>query len=172
MALPFEDRTFDAVVCQFGVMFFPGKVQAYQEARRVLKPGGHFLFNVSDQISANEFADAVTESLVGLFPKDPPRFMARIPHGYHDVATISAELEAAGFTRIAIETVPARSRTPSAHDAATAFCQGTPLRAEIEARDPTSLEAATTKAAEALSARFGAGSIEGALRAHVATATW
>ena len=59
LALPFEDRSFDAVACQFGVMFFPDKVQGYKEARRVLKPGGRFLFNVWDEISENEFADVV-----------------------------------------------------------------------------------------------------------------
>jgi ubiquinone/menaquinone biosynthesis C-methylase UbiE len=69
--LPFADQSFDVVVCQFGVMFFPDKLQAYREARRVLKPGGHFLFNVWDQISENEFADVVTEALAVVFPHDP-----------------------------------------------------------------------------------------------------
>jgi len=84
-ALPFGDREFDAVTCQFGVMFFPDKVRGYREARRVLKPGGHLFFNVWDRISENEFADVVTEAVAGLFPQDPPRFLARTPHGYHDV---------------------------------------------------------------------------------------
>src|SRR5450759_1348840 len=83
-ALPFQDQSFDAVACQFGVMFFPDKVQGYKEARRVLKPGGHFFFSVWDKISENDFADVVTQALAGLFPQDPPRFMARTPHGYHD----------------------------------------------------------------------------------------
>lgn len=82
--LPFEDRTFDAVVCQFGVMFFPEKSRAYSEARRVLRPGGVFIFNVWDRIEENEFADTVTAALELLFPEDPPRFLARTPHGYHD----------------------------------------------------------------------------------------
>jgi len=60
LALPFEDQKFDVVACQFGAMFFPDKVQGYREARRVLKPGGRFLFNVWDRISENEFADVVT----------------------------------------------------------------------------------------------------------------
>src|SRR5262249_11785696 len=59
LALPFEDQSFDIVACQFGAMFFPDKVQGYREARRVLKRGGHFFFNVWDQISENEFADVV-----------------------------------------------------------------------------------------------------------------
>ena len=60
MQLPFADGEFDAVVCQFGVMFFPDKAKAFSEARRVLKPGGTFLFNVWDRIEENEFADTVT----------------------------------------------------------------------------------------------------------------
>ena len=74
LALPFEDGSFDAVACQFGAMFFPDKVQGYKEARRVLKPGGHFFFSVWDTIEANDFADVITQELAAVFPQDPPRF--------------------------------------------------------------------------------------------------
>ena len=87
-ALPFEDAAFDLVCCQFGVMFFPDRPSAYREARRVLKPGGCFLFNAWDRIEENVFADDVTNALAEFFPNDPPRFMARTPHGYHDTALI------------------------------------------------------------------------------------
>jgi hypothetical protein len=93
-------------------MFFPDKVQGYREARRVLKRGGHFLFNVWDTISENEFADVVTQALATLFPHDPPRFMARIPHGYHDVETIRAELTAAGFAEFQSRPSMARAAPP------------------------------------------------------------
>ena len=86
MQLPFEEGEFDAVVCQFGVMFFPGKSKAFSEARRVLRAGGVLLFNVWDRIEENEFAHTVTTALESLFPEDPPRFMARTPHGYYDLA--------------------------------------------------------------------------------------
>jgi ubiquinone/menaquinone biosynthesis C-methylase UbiE len=87
-ALPFEDATFDLVFCQFGVMFFPDRQSGYREAKRVLKPGGYFLFNVWDRIEENLFANDVTNALVELFPDDPPRFLARTPHGYYDTALI------------------------------------------------------------------------------------
>ena len=170
LALPFEDQSFNVVACQFGTMFFPDKVQGYKEARRVLKPGGHFFFNVWDRISENEFADTVTEALAALFPHDPPRFMARTPHGYHDVERIRAELNAAGFTNISVDAVDDRSKASSPRDPAIAFCQGTPLRTEIEARDASRLEDATKQAAEALADRFGRGAIEGRIRAIVITA--
>ncbi len=82
--LPFNKATFDAVVCQFGVMFFSDRVAGYAEARHVLKPGGSFIFNVWDKIETNEFADVVTHAAATVFPNDPPRFMARTPHGYYD----------------------------------------------------------------------------------------
>src|SRR5215467_646586 len=170
LALPFDDQGFDIVACQFGAMFFPDKVKGYKEARRVLKPGGRFFFNVWDKISENEFADVVTQALATLFPQDPPRFMARIPHGYHDVEKIREELVAAGFKEISIETVDGKSRASSPRDPAIAYCEGTPLRNEIEARDASRLEDATKTSAQALERRFGTGPIEGRIRAHVIAA--
>jgi ubiquinone/menaquinone biosynthesis C-methylase UbiE len=169
LALPFGNQSFDAVACQFGAMFFPDRVAGYKEARRVLKTGGHFIFNVWDRISENDFADVVTEALAEIFPNDPPRFMARTPHGYHDVDQIRADLKAAGFTNVSVDPVDARSKARSARDAALAYCQGTPLRNEIEARDASRLEETTTKAAEALAHRFGNGAVDGRIRAFVIT---
>jgi ubiquinone/menaquinone biosynthesis C-methylase UbiE len=171
LALPFEEQSFDVVACQFGAMFFPDKVQGYKEASRVLKAGGRFVFNVWDRISENELADVVTEALATLFPDDPPRFMARTPHGYHDTARIRDELTAAGFTGISIDAVDARSKAASAGDVAIAYCQGTPLRTEIEARDASGLERATQHATEVLARRFGDGAVDGRIRALAITAT-
>jgi ubiquinone/menaquinone biosynthesis C-methylase UbiE len=170
LALPFADQTFDVVACQFGVMFFPDKTKGYAEARRVLKPSGRFVFNVWDRISENDFACVVTDALATVFPHDPPRFMARTPHGYHDVARIREELTAAGFASISIDTLEGVSRAPSAREPAMAYCQGTPLRNEIEARDRSRLEEATQRAAQLLAQRFGSGPVEGRIKAHVITA--
>jgi ubiquinone/menaquinone biosynthesis C-methylase UbiE len=170
-ALPFENATFDVVTCQFGLMFLPDRVKGYSEAGRVLRPHGRFLFNVWDRISDNHFADVVTDALAALFPQDPPRFMARTPHGYHDVARIREELSAGGFWNVSIETVDHTSKGKSASDVAIGYCQGTPLRNEIVARDASLLEEATNVAAGALAKRFGSGAIEGLIRAHVVTAT-
>ena len=169
-ALPMADASFDAVVCQFGVMFLPDKTKGYREARRVLRAGGQLLFNVWDRIADNEFADAVTEALATAFPDDPPRFLARTPHGYCDPDRIRQELAAAGFGTVAIEPLEALSRAPSPREPAIAFCQGTPLRNEIEARDASRLSEATDRAAEALAARFGSGPIEGRIRALIVSA--
>ena len=169
-ALPFPDRAFDAVVCQFGAMFFPDRVLAYREAHRVLRPGGHFLFNVWDRIAQNAFAQVVTEVLGKIFPDDPPRFLARTPHGYCDVHTIRKDVMAGGFSEPAIETIAHQSKAASATDVAIAYCQGTPLRNEIEARDPSRLSEATHAVADAIASQFGQGPIEGRIQAHVVTA--
>jgi ubiquinone/menaquinone biosynthesis C-methylase UbiE len=171
LALPFPDGSFDAVLCQFGAMFFPDKISGYREARRVLRPGGRYLFNVWDKISENEFADVVTDALATVFPEDPPRFMARTPHGYHDVDAIRAEVTAAGFSKVSIEGVTFSSKAASARDVAVAYCQGTPLRNEITTRDGSRLEAATNVVTDALARRFGSGAIEGRIGAYVIDAT-
>jgi hypothetical protein len=93
--------------------------------------------------------------------------MARIPHGYYDVEMIRKELTAAGFMDISVETVDDTSSASSPRDPAIAYCQGTPLRNEIETRDASRLEDATKEAAQVLASRFGSGPIEGRIRAHV-----
>jgi ubiquinone/menaquinone biosynthesis C-methylase UbiE len=166
-ALPFEDAAFDLVCCQFGVMFFPDRPSAYREARRVLRPDGAFLFSAWDRIEENVFADDVTNALAGFFPDDPPRFMARTPHGYHDVALIRSDLAKAGFSNVTIETRAEHSRAPSPRYVAVAYCQGTPLRTEIEARGPDRLEAATDYAAAAIADKHGSGEVAAKIQAHV-----
>ncbi|ESZ36636.1 class I SAM-dependent methyltransferase [Mesorhizobium sp. L2C066B000] len=169
LALPFEDAAFDLVCCQFGAMFFPDRSAGYREAKRVLKTGGHFLFNVWDRIEENVFANDVTNALAEIFPNDPPRFLARTPHGYNDIALIRGELEAAGFSRVVIDTRAEQSRASSPRLPAVAYCQGTPLRNEIEARGK--LEAATDHAASVIAARHGSGEVAAKIQAHVIVAT-
>ena len=169
--LPFVDGAFDVVCCQFGVMFFPDRVAGYAEARRVLRPGGHLVFNVWDRIEENAFADDVTNAVATMFARDPPRFLARTPHGYHDIARIRGELSRAGFTDIEIETRKEVSHAPCARDVATAYCMGTPLGHEITARDPGLLHVAMDRATQAIASRHGVGPVAGKIQAHVIVAT-
>ncbi len=170
-SLPYAENSFDVVVCQFGAMFFPAKSACFGEVHRVLRSGGRFVFNVWDCIETNEFADVVTDAVGSLFPADPPRFLARTPHGYHDPQTILEDLRAGGFgADIQIEPVEARSRAAKAADVAMAYCQGSPLRDEIVARDPDHLAEATEVATAALVTRFGPTDLDGLIRAWVITA--
>jgi len=171
LQLPFPDESFDAVVCQFGVMFFPDKPRAFAEARRVLKPSGVLLFNTWDRIEENEFADAVTSSLEPMFPADPPRFLARTPYGYFERTEIERDLAAGGFGgHFDFFTVAARSRAESAQLPVLGFCLGTPLRNEIVARDASLLGKAIDVATQNIVHRFGAGVVEAKIQAHVIVA--
>lgn len=170
MELPFAAQSFDVVVCQFGAMFFPDRGAAYAQARRVLRPGGHFAFNVWDRIEDNEMIFTVCAALDAMFPDNPPRFMHRGPHGYADKDLIAADLARGGFTRSDITVVPHRSRAPSARDPAVGYCQGSPLRMEIEAKGPSALARATDAAEAAVAKRFGTGAVEGRIQALVAVA--
>lgn len=170
LQLPFGPGSFDAVVCQFAVMFFPDKAKAYSEARRVLRPGGAFIFNVWDRIEDNEFAETVTTALESVLPEHPPRFLARTPHGYYDRSILARDLRLGGFSGSPdIRTVQARSRAASPTIPAIAYCQGTPLRNEIEALGRLRLGEATDVAAKAIAERFGAGPVDGKIQAHIVT---
>jgi SAM-dependent methyltransferase len=171
MALPFNDASFDAVVCQFGAMFFPDRPQAFAEMFRVLRPGGVAVFNVWDRLEQNHFADGVNDAITSLFPDDPPQFIQRTPHGYYDTDQIRSDFVAAGFADTSrIDTLEARSRADTCMIPAVGFCQGTPLRNEIEARHPGGLAEATTVVAAAIGDRFGPTDIDGKMQAFVITA--
>lgn len=170
-ALPFDDENFDLVVCQFGIMFFPDKSGANREARRVLRPGGRYMLVIWDRLELNAASQAIHDAVAAQFPDDPPGFLPRVPFGYHDLDRIGADLVAAGFDDIDIETIPHRSRLPSARDAAVGMCQGSPLRSEIEARDPDALARVTDAAGEALAPYRVGEALDAPMSAHLVIAT-
>lgn len=169
--LPFDDQSFDLVVCQFGIMFYPDKVDANREAFRVLRAGGRYLLVIWDKVEKNPAAMLLNEAVAAEFPADPPAFFARVPHGYADLEIVTADLMAAGFDDLEFETITHRARAGSARDAATGMCQGSPLRAEIEARDHQGLERITEVAAKALQTFEGPGGFDAPMSAHLVIAT-
>jgi SAM-dependent methyltransferase len=167
--LPFVDAEFELVLCQFGVMFFPDKRKGFREARRVLCPGGHFLFNVWDRFEANlrsplRIAARVVGNVVG---RDPVALMSP---PYCDEPVLRSDLADAGIVEVAVERVTEPSRAASAHDAATITCRGSMLRATIEAYDPSRIEEITGRVAENLKSEFGTGAVEGTTQALLVTA--
>jgi ubiquinone/menaquinone biosynthesis C-methylase UbiE len=171
LALPFEDGAFDLVVCQFGVMFFPDKLRGHREARRVLEPGGKYMLVIWDQIGLNLASRAAGEAVAQLFPTDADAFYERVPFRYHDPVAIERDLRNAGFANVELETVELRSRAASARDVAIGLVQGTPVRTEIESRDPAMLELATDTATEALRQFEGPDGFDAPMSAHIVVAT-
>lgn len=168
--LPFADDSFDLVVCQFGVMFFPDKVRANSEARRVLREGGRYILVIWDRIEHNSATMAAEHAVGDLFPTDAVRFYERLPFSYHDVGLIEQDLLSAGFTDVEFETVELPGRAASARDAAIALVQGTPVRSDIEQIDPTMLGRATDVATEALLQYEGPDGFEAPMSARLVTA--
>jgi len=166
--LPFSDGEFDLVVCQFGVMFYPDRVRGNAEARRVLREGGHYLLLVWDTLAKNPVSNTIHGIVGDLFPDDPPQFLARTPYGYADRSAIERDLRAAGFSSIEIETVAAAGTMVSGHDAVQGLVAGSPLRGEIEERDPAGVD----RVVEKVSVEIGDGSgLDTSLSAHIVTAT-
>jgi SAM-dependent methyltransferase len=171
LALPFADGSFDAVVVQFGVMFYPDKVAGHAEAARVLRSGGRYVAVVWDDLASNPVAQVVDQASRACFPEDPPAFLARTPHGHHDVGRLLADMVAAGFGDSSAETVTLAAGRLTADELARGFCQGTPLRGEIAQRDEGRLGEVTAAVARALEARFGPGPVESTIQAHILTAS-
>ena len=169
LALPFGRQSFDAVVCQFGIMFYPDQRAGHAEAARVLRAGGRYLASVWDDLSSNPVTETVHQAAAACFPHDPPAFFARTPHGSHDIAKLRADLAASGFRDISIETVTLPAGRLAAEALACGFCQGTPLRNEIMQRDEGGLDRVTAAVQRALEARFGDGPIKTTIQAHVVT---
>jgi ubiquinone/menaquinone biosynthesis C-methylase UbiE len=165
--LPFPDGSFDLVVCQFGVMFFPDKVRANREAWRVLVSGSHYLLVSFDRLEFNSVPKVAQDAVAALFPEDPPEYMERGPFSYANPAIIEHDLFAAGFTDIECETVALSSRV-SAWKAAQGLVLGSPFRSEIERRDPSALDRAVNAVTEALRPLDGK---DAAISAHVVTAS-
>lgn len=169
LELPFGDDTFDAWVCQFGVMFLPDKVAAFKEARRVLEPGGQLLFNVFCDRKQNLFGRIADETIAGFFPENPPAFY-RTPFSWSDDGVILETLEEAGFRDPIIDRVEHVTTSDSAAHFATGLVRGNPVLLEINERAPGQLANIEAAVAEALARHGGASPWEGILRALVVSA--
>ncbi|MEO7365685.1 MAG: methyltransferase domain-containing protein [Sphingomicrobium sp.] len=169
--LPFDDGSFDLVVCQFGVMFYPDKVQGNAEAHRVLRDGGHYLLATWDGIERNPLCNLAHETMSRQFPDNPPMFMKRGPFSYSDPEQVERDLRAGGFASIGIETVELRSRSPSAEDAARGLTYGSPMGVELEEYGPSALDRVFADFSRAALRFEGPDGFDAPMAAHIVTAT-
>ena len=169
--LPFADGSFDLVICQFGVMFYPDKVKGNVEARRVLRDGGHYLLAVWDRIERNPLSSLAHDTMQRQFPDNPPMFMTRGPFSYYEPEWIERDLATAAFGKIAIETVELRSRSPSAEDAARGLTYGSPMGVELEGYGPDALGRVFDEFSRAAREYEGPDGFDAPMTAHIVTAT-
>jgi ubiquinone/menaquinone biosynthesis C-methylase UbiE len=168
-SLPFDDGSFDLVVCQFGAMFFADRQAAYREARRILQPGKRFILAIWADVDDNDFSRVAETAAAPYFSGAVPSFLRRVPYGYADRDEIRGDLTAAGFARAEVETVALTVRA-SAADFARGICEGTPLAADLG----DSIETAVAAATDALLAELGTGTrgeMEGVDTAHLVVAS-
>ncbi|MEV7278650.1 class I SAM-dependent methyltransferase [Streptomyces sp. NPDC093111] len=163
--LPFPAGGFDLVVCQFGVMFFPDRVKAFTEVRRVLAPAGRFLFNTWGPLGTHAFEAALQAGLERAFPLDPPRFFQTVPHGYADPGIVAADLAAAGLAVEDEQELTLQGRAASTADLATGYLTGTPVRAAVE--EYSDGPAARATVIEEMTARLGPGPVTAPMTAYV-----
>jgi len=169
VALPYADASFDAIVCQFGVMFLSNRVKAYSEAHRVLKPGGTLLVSSWDALEFNPIEQLTDALLHEFFPEDTPQFYS-IPFAYNNESVMRRELQQSGFSDISIERVKLEGSGSSPEDAAIGLLEGIPVVGEILARDPTALPIMEKRLASDIAARFGRGKIVAPMQAWFITA--
>lgn len=152
--LPFRDGMFDAVVCQFGIMFFPNKGQGMHEMARVLKPGGLLALNVWDSLQENPSAQIMDDAVKSHFENDPPRFF-ETPFGSITPETGKALYVAAGLPNVSVSTLKEYVHVPDYYNLARGYITGSPVALEIQNRATVSPEDVITTAAKALEERFG-----------------
>jgi SAM-dependent methyltransferase len=155
VALPFPDAAFDAVVCQFGIMFFPDKVRSYREVHRVLASRGHYFFSVWDSHRRNPFGRLAHEIISGFFPADPPQFY-QVPFGYHLIDPIKEFRTDVGFTAINVAVISVEKEIPDAGSFARGVVYGSPVIDQIRVRGGVEPDRIVDTIAAALRREFGA----------------
>jgi len=169
--LAFADASFDAVVCQLSLMFFPDKATTLQEVARVLKPGGTFVFSLWDSYAHNDLIRTVNDTLTNLFPTNPPPFFDT-PYGYYRIDEVKTLLGDAGFGDVEISILPRTSRCETARQVALGYILGTPVCVQIAERGGYAVEEVVNIVERAICETYGQSTIRAKMQAIVFKAYW
>ncbi|HYV05319.1 MAG TPA: methyltransferase domain-containing protein [Blastocatellia bacterium] len=154
MNLPFPNESFEAVVCQFGLMFFPDKAKALKEASRVLVRGGALVFNVWDSMEKNDLARIAHQTVSSFFEDNPPAFF-ETPYGFHDRNVLRDLVTEAGFRDVSLSDVSKAGISSSAMDAAKGAVEGTPLLVQLNERGMSDVSRVVDAVAKAVAQQCG-----------------
>jgi ubiquinone/menaquinone biosynthesis C-methylase UbiE len=167
--LTFDDVTFDAVVCQFGLMFVPDKAKAAEQAFRVLKPGAEFIFSVWDAIELNDLAHTAHTTVAKYFENEPPDFY-QVPFSFHDPEAIETLLRSAGFNEIQVTPVGFPSKASSAREVSRGLVHGNPIIAALRERCEARIPEIEAEVASVVAAKYGDNPVRAKMRALVCSA--
>jgi ubiquinone/menaquinone biosynthesis C-methylase UbiE len=152
--LPYEDQTFEGVVCQFGIMFFPDIAKGLSEMSRVLRPGGFLACNVWDSLEANRVAGIAHETIARYFDSKPPSFL-EVPFGSCPADSTLSLFQAQGFEGMRVHIVDATVECSSSVEVARGFVEGNPGILEIHERATATPETIIRALADELERSFG-----------------
>jgi ubiquinone/menaquinone biosynthesis C-methylase UbiE len=168
-ALPFHNATFDVVLCQQGVQFFPDRVKGLREMRRVLRPGGRLAFTVWSAITDNPYAAALADALEQHVSSDAGS-MARAPYALHDSGDLREFVMAAGFRNVRVRPTIKMTRFPSPAAFVPGHLAALPIAHEIARLAADRRAALVEDVAEALRAYTDHEQLTVPAGAHVVTA--
>lgn len=168
-ALPFADDSFDAVVSQFGLMFFTDRPAALREMMRALRPGGRLVVAVWDTLEHAPGEAALTGLLEERFGVSVADIL-RAPFVLGDPGELAALFAAAGVPSAVVTTHPGTVRFPSLRDWVATEVKGWPPLAQR--LDDAQFEALLAAAQERLQPFVaGDGTVTFSMPAHIVTAS-
>lgn len=154
MQLPFNDESFDLVVIQFGIMFFPDREKGLQEAYRVLKPGGKLLFSTWNRVETNEAIHEGRLIIESYFEGDPPIFY-NVPFSMYNEKALTDLVSESGFKNVKITLVKKEGVSASAADLAKGMVEGNPVYLAINERNPTLVPVIEKHIRKVVAEKFG-----------------
>ena len=166
MQLPFDDDSFDLVVMQFGIMFFPDKEKGLKEAYRVLRTGGKIIYSTWNKV---ETVKAIHEGRVVIesyFGDDPPKFYS-VPFSMYDDRELTTITRRAGFKSITTTLVKKEGVSPSSSDLAKGIVEGNPVYMAILEKDASLVNIIKDHVQKVLTEKFGAKDLRSPLEAWV-----